>query len=171
MNMKWNTETQQWVIAGVMVLIVALAGWWLFTRPAADQGDANKTATSTNQTSGTTTSNNDGRPTTGMSAGETVTIETQTAGDHVHVAQAQLSRVSWLAVRDDLRIYGAARVNPPVGGGTVSEVTIPLLRNTESGKSYTLVVYADDGDGAFDFKKDALVEGLSATFSVSGQHE
>lgn len=165
--MEWNAKTQQWAIAGAVVIVVALGGWWFFTGAAQNSIDDDTVTPSEKSTeTGTTSSSNDGRPTVAVNTGEEVYADDQPAGDNVRVVEAKLSRVSWIAVRDDMRIYGAARVTPPQGGGTVSDITVPLLRNTEAGKTYSVVVYADDGDGAFDFKKDALVMGLEDTFSA-----
>lgn len=166
--MEWNKQTQQYVIGGAVVIVVALLGWWFFTGAPKDGAMENENGTSTQATTttGTSTGSMEERPTTGVNTGEEVHVNDQPAGDSVRVAEARLSRVSWIAVRDDLTIYGAARVSPPQGGGTITDVSVPLLKNTEAGKTYKVVVYADDGDGAFDFKKDALVTGLDDTFSA-----
>lgn len=163
--MKWDSQTQQWVIGGAIVIVLAVAAWWLFTSAPKDAGTDTPVATTTQSTSTATTTSE--RPSVSLNTGEDVLVDDQPAGDSVIVMEAALSRVSWLAVRDDMRIYGAARVTPPVGGGTMTDISIPLLRNTESGKTYKVVVYADDGDNMFDFKKDALVTGLDDTFSAT----
>ena len=162
MNMNTNV-----IIGGVVVLVLLVGGWWLTTKPL---GGTGSTATSTNTGATSSTGSNatsTNRPTVNVNTGEEVRVDDQPAGDRVRVVEAKLSRVSWLAVRDSLRIYGAAKVTPPQGGGTVSDVEIPLLRNTEADKTYSVVVYADDGDGVFDFKKDSLVSGLDDTFKAS----
>lgn len=165
--MEWNAKTQQWVIAGAVVVVLALGGWWFFTgTPADDTGSTSDTVTENTNSTGTTSGSTEERPTVAVNTGEEVHADDQPAGDNVRVVEARLSRVSWVAVRDDMRIYGAAKVTPPQGGGTVNDITIPLLRNTEAGKTYSVVVYADDGDNAFDFKKDSLVTGLDDTFAA-----
>jgi hypothetical protein len=155
----------QVIIGGIIVLVLLVAGWWLFTKPAGDSmvpDNDTQMSTTTQQNSGTSTS----QPTVEVNTGEEISAEDQPAGDSVRVMEAKLSRVTWLAVRDPLRIYGAAKVTPPQGGGTMQDITIPLLRNTTAGTSYTVVAYVDDGDGAFDFKKDSLVSGLDDTFTA-----
>lgn len=168
--MEWNAKTQRWAIAGAIIVVVALGAWWFFTKPSDDTGTDTGAATTTqsqNDTGSTSTASSaDVRPSVDVNMGEEIHADDQPAGDSVRVSEARLSRVSWVAVRDDLRIYGAARVNPPAGGGTVTDITVPLLRNTETGKTYSVVVYADDGDNIFDFKKDALVSGLDDNFSA-----
>jgi hypothetical protein len=175
-SMEPNAQTKQWVAGGVAALVVVVGGWWVLmgkdvmgNRDADMQAitDAMKASSGAqSDTSGTMNGTVEVRPTTSVNAGEEVSANDQPAGDSVRVAEARLSRVSWLAVRDDMRIYGAAKVTPPVGGGTMTDITVPLLKNTETGKMYKVVVYADDGDGVFDFKKDALVDGLDDSFSA-----
>lgn len=143
------------------MIVLIVVGWWLFSKPPSN--DVTGVATSTGSTS-TSTNATSSLNTVDAATGEEVTVQDQPAGDSVRVAEAKLSRVSWIAVRDDLRIYGAARVTPPTGGGTVQDITVPLLRNTTTDKTYKVVVYADDGDGIFDFKKDLLVSGLEGSF-------
>lgn len=165
--MEWNSQTQQWVVGGAIVIVLALGAWWFFTGAPRGESGTEGTQASTSTTTGTTTGSMEERPSVAVNTGEEVHADDQPAGDSVRVVEARLSRVSWLAVRDDMRIYGAARVTPPEGGGTMTDIAVPLLRNTEAGKTYTVVVYADDGDNAFDFKKDALVNGLDDTFTAS----
>lgn len=161
-------EQRNWMVGGIAVVVVLVLGWWFFTAPVQEASTNTNTNTQTTSTGSNTSTgaSSDVRPTVEVNMGEEVHADDQPAGDSVRVVEAKLSRVSWLAVRDDMRIYGAAKVTPPTGGGTMSDITVPLLRNTESGKSYTVVVYADDGDGVFDFKKDSLVNGLDDSFSA-----
>jgi hypothetical protein len=162
-------ENRQLIIGGIVLVVVLVAGWWLFTGKKADttmQDDtttpSGQVTTSTESTSSSTTE----VPTVVAEAGEAVTVTDQPAGDSVRVAEARLSRVSWIAVRDDRSILGAARVTPPEGGGTMGDITVPLLRNTETGMMYKIVVYVDDGDQIFDFKVDAIVNGLGTSFTA-----
>lgn len=165
--MDITNKQHQAIIGAAAVVVVLLIGWWLFTKPADNVVGTNTgAATSTGTTGSATSTGATAANTVPVSAGEEVHVDDQPAGDSVRVAEARLSRTSWLAVRDTMRIYGAARANPPAGGGTMLDIAIPLLRNTEAGKTYTVVAYADDGDGVFDFKKDALVEGLDDTFTA-----
>ena len=164
------------IIGGVVVLVVLILGWWLFTGKKSGTGVEDTSPTTTTEQTTTTSSDTTGSsvsgsvantPTVSVAAGETVTATDQPAGDSVRIGEARLSRVSWIAVRDDRSILGAARIDPPQGGGTVSDIVVPLLRNTEAGKMYKVVVYADDGDQIFDFKVDAMVDGLGTTFTAT----
>lgn len=164
--MKIDANTRNWIIGGVVLIVLLVAAWWLFTKPASDTGAGATSTATTSQNTGTTSGSTSTGQTVGVNTGEEVNVEDQPAGDSVIVEHANISRASWLAVRDDMRIYGARRVDPTGDGQRFDAVSIPLLRNTEAGKTYTVVVYADDGDGTFDFKKDSLVSGLDDTFSA-----
>lgn len=92
-------------------------------------------------------------------SGYSVSVNDQTAGSIVHVSQVVLEKDSWIAVREDLQgglgnILGAAWY--PAGTHTAS---VELLRDTMVDSFYYAVIYADDGDKAFDFTKDTLVNG------------
>lgn len=85
-------------------------------------------------------------------------VADQVAGDTVLVSQVSLPAKSWLAVTDDNNgspsyILGAQRVP----AGVHSNIQVELLRSTLSGARYHLVIYVDDGDDMFDFRKDVLV--------------
>lgn len=163
-----SKETMWWIIGGVIAILVLVAAWWLFTgKPTDSSAHATTTQQGNNSDNGSpSSSGGNGSATVAVNMGEEVTVDDQPAGDRVVVADAKISRVSWIAVRDSMRIYGAKRVNPVGNGQTFTDVVVPLLRNTEAGKTYSVVVFADDGDGAFDFKKDALVDGLDDTFTA-----
>lgn len=91
--------------------------------------------------------------------GVTVDVSNQKAGNFVLVDQVKVDAESWVAVRDWSvagygRILGARRV--PSGESAL--VTVDLLRATEAGKTYAVVLYRDNGDKQFDHKTDLLLE-------------
>jgi hypothetical protein len=168
MELQWNKDTQRWAIGAAIVVVLAFASWWFFTGAPVEEATTNRNTNTTQSTgtAGTTSGTANERPTVGVNVGEEVSADDQPAGDTVRVVEARLSRVSWVAVRDDVRIYGARRLDPVGNGQTFNDVEVPLLRNTEAGRTYSVVVYADDGDGVFDFKKDSLIDGLDDTFTA-----
>ncbi|MCK5096033.1 MAG: hypothetical protein KAR24_01620 [Candidatus Pacebacteria bacterium] len=92
-------------------------------------------------------------------AGEySISVIDQEAGNIVHVSQAVLENEAWVAIREDRdgqlgNILGAYRYPAGTNSGSVE-----LLRGTEKGNIYYAVIYIDDGDKDFDFKKDTIVE-------------
>ena len=94
----------------------------------------------------------EGTQTTG-SMGETVTISNQPAGRSVTISDMTIARKSWVAVKDTSgSILGAALF---AAGSTSGRV--PLLRATRAGERYEALIYIDNGDKAFNLRKDLLV--------------
>ena len=89
---------------------------------------------------------------------DTVEVSAQKAGDTVHLTKVVLTNSGWVAIHERATdgtlgaILGAARFDTGIWQGEVV-----LLRTTVSGRQYNAVVYHDDGDKEFDFKKDIVV--------------
>jgi hypothetical protein len=88
-----------------------------------------------------------------------ITVTDQMAGSIVVVEEARSDASVWLAVRENNiellgRILGARRMDR----GEVTGLSIELLRATTANLMYAVVMYRDDGDGAFDSKLDTLIE-------------
>lgn len=88
-------------------------------------------------------------------SGYTVSVADQKAGGIVYASQLVFEKESWLAIREQVdgqigNILGAQRY--PAGTHTG---VVKLLRDTNPGRTYYAVIFIDDGDGKFDFKKDA----------------
>lgn len=84
-----------------------------------------------------------------------ITVGDQKAGESVLVSLVSTDAPAWLALRENNNglvgnILGARRVDV----GTTGNVDIPLLRSTQAGKSYFVVLFKDNGDKVFDFKTD-----------------
>lgn len=108
-----------------------------------------------------------------QASNETITVNTQPAGGTVVVEEVTLSESGWVAIREQRggvmgNILGAKRIQNP---GTISRVSVELLRPTIAGETYAVVIYRDDGDSSFDFNFDSLVvrgsEPVSATFEAN----
>ncbi len=94
---------------------------------------------------------------TNLAEGNEVFVKDQEAGKKVFLSKVSLLSPGWVAVREFAgssygNILGAARFDAGVWQGDVL-----LLRATEKGRVYIALMYRDDGDGLFDFKKDTLV--------------
>jgi hypothetical protein len=151
-DMETNNVTQ-WVIIGAAVLVLVAGGAWLVMRDTSPEPivEENTPAPTSTPTLESTTSVPKG---TVMETGdgESITVEAQRAGSSVEISSMELTRASWVAVRDDMSILGASWFASSVTSGTVK-----LQRATESGKTYRVVIYVDDGDKKFDFKADKLL--------------
>lgn len=162
------------IIAGVVLVLVLGAGWWLFTGGTGDEMDTDTPTTTgqngsdtdtdtgaTNTPQGSTTTGGTA-PTTTPASGEAIAVADQAAGATVAIDSMTLTGSSWVAVRDERSILGASRFEAGATGGTVR-----LIRGTTPGNTYQAVIYRDNGDGAFDFKIDALVSGVSDSFTTT----
>ena len=168
-----------WIVIGVILgtIIGMWIGYTLGARTASegdsvgtkDAGQVTQPATNTDESnvdSGTLTSD------TGVLIGVTnpvfdesdkVTVENQTAGYTVTVAHADLAADGWVAVHEVLdgdvigNILGAARRDT----GSYDSVVVDLLRSTEAGKSYAVVLYKDNGNKEFDLTADLPLTDVS----------
>ena len=145
----------QWVIIGAAVIVLIVGGAWLALRgrtavPTMDT--ANAIATTTPTATVDSTKNVPKGTVTATSDGESVAAADQAAGSVVTLSSLSLTRASWVAVRDDMSILGAAWFPSSATAGTVK-----VQRATVAGKTYRVVMYVDDGDKKFDYKKDQLI--------------
>jgi hypothetical protein len=90
-----------------------------------------------------------------VSGSSAIAIESQTAGLVALVKHLVLDERSWIAIHEDERgrpgrILGAARF----AAGTHTDVSVELIRPTESGGVYYGMIHRDDGDDSFDSKTD-----------------
>lgn len=114
----------------------------------------------------------DTRPAAQQAGTNTLEAGDQPAGRAVLVKRVSLEKTSWIAVRDFAdgkigNVLGASRKDK----GTTQDVIIDLLRATEPGKQYAIVIFADNGDGAFSTKTDTPIlagaEPYRVTFSAT----
>lgn len=100
-----------------------------------------------------------------------ITVSDQKPGITALVSLVSTDAPAWLALRENANglvgnILGAKRIDV----GTNGNVEIPLLRATQAGKSYFVVLFKDNGDKVFDFKTDAPMTAdgvlISKTFTV-----
>lgn len=180
--MDGTKTTTNWIIAGLVALVVIIGGGWLVARErsgtvtgsAATTTDTTLGAASTSEnTSDTSSASTDSTVPSAKNpvvsaAGETVTVSDQPAGDKVVVADVSLGKPSWVVIRDTKGwALGAAWFNESQKGAEVA-----LLRNTNPGQTYEAVVYVDNGDKKFELHgEDMLVTSsqgapVSSTFTA-----
>ena len=152
------------IIIGAVILVVLIGAIWWFVASGKNPVAPSRSSSEATSTMPTTTSGEalPGAPTTEVS-GESVTVVNQAASDTVQVASATLSQLSWIAVRDDTGRTLGAGLFP---AGEQSNVEVPLLRATEPGQHYQVLIYVDNGDHQFDLHTDTLV--INPDGSVAG---
>lgn len=87
--------------------------------------------------------------------GATVSVATQAAGTSTMVALVVLDAVGWAVVHEVesghiLNALGAARLDT----GEHANVVVELLRGTEPGREYAVVLYVDNGNKEFELRGD-----------------
>lgn len=156
-----RSNTRMMIVIGVVVLIILILGGWLFFGgKSSDDGD-DRGARMEESDESIPESAGDAvvvQPTTAAN-GEALVVSNQSAGNTVLVTSAVVNAPSWITVREEGWILGAARIEE---SGT--NIVVPLLRGTEAGNNYEVVIYVDNGDRQFDHLSDVLVEGVSAPF-------
>lgn len=97
---------------------------------------------------------------TGISmAKNSVSVEDQEPGNSVMVQSLTLGTDGWVVIHDDMsgkpgHILGARRLN----AGTYAGQSVELLKETEEGQVYYVMLHADDGDKKFDYRVDLPVK-------------
>ena len=105
------------------------------------------------------------------SAKDSIVLSEQGAGNIVFVNKAVFTKDSWIVIHEDKNgnfgnILGAGWFPK----GVNENVTVELLRGTETDKKYYAVLYNDDGDKKFDAKTDKPItengKTIQQTFTV-----
>ncbi len=96
----------------------------------------------------------------------TLKVVDQPAGDSAAVSVMGVTEPVWAAVREmkDGKVGNILGAHKVFTGENNS--VIELLRPTVAGATYTIVLYKDIGDPAFNYREDVLVEGVGGTFSA-----
>ncbi|KKW19514.1 MAG: hypothetical protein UY61_C0055G0003 [Candidatus Adlerbacteria bacterium GW2011_GWC1_50_9] len=150
-----KTSTSNLIFIGIVVVVLVAGGWWLLTRDSAvDDATGGNVAEDTNMDAADVSTETIAPPSTTTSDGETISVASQSAGNSVTISSVTLTEMGWIAVRDDRGwTLGAARLD----AGTHENIVVELLRATESGQRYQVLLYHDDGDREFDLKKESLI--------------
>lgn len=158
-----DRNTQIIIGAAVLVVIVAIV-WWMMAHRAKPADMAQEATTTQESSTGVQPSQIGAHNPTAVESGDTVSVGDQPAGDSVRVASVTLSQDGWIAVRDSSgRTLGAGWF----AAGSHENVSVPLLRNTEAGQSYQVLLYVDAGDDhKFDLHGDTLI--VNADGTVAG---
>lgn len=89
-----------------------------------------------------------------------VVVNDQLAGDRVVVDSVSVSKEAWVVVHESkdgvpANALGATRVD----AGEHAVKSIELLRDTETGAEYFVILYSEDGDGEFNISLDTPLLG------------
>lgn len=170
-----NQKTLVAIIAGLVIggLLV-----WVFSSASNDQaatdeqdGDVTSQEENTSDTNNGSDDDTSGSSDTRASGstnapvvvnGGSVDVEDQQAGGAVALSGIEYpDTTGWVVVREELdggelgNILGAARFDTEVG---LTPEEVRLLRETEAGKTYHVIVYSENGDNVFDLQDDLPVE-------------
>ncbi|MBI2109257.1 MAG: hypothetical protein HYT93_03725 [Parcubacteria group bacterium] len=103
-----------------------------------------------------------------VSGDNSLVVEDQRPGFSVIMSMVSLSESGWVAVHEETNegtmgnILGARRF----AEGKYFGSTVELLRATESGSAYYVVLHSDDGDSIFDFTIEAPARDHSGALIV-----
>ena len=154
-------SANNWIVIGAGALVLLLGAWWLMANPASPS--EGKTENTEQEETGSTSTVDVSSVVSTTSDGESISVVDQPAGDRVAVSNVEFTQSGWIAVRDDRGwTLGASRF----GAGTHEDVVVKLLRATTPGQRYQVLLYIDDGDGAFDLETEILV--IRSDGSVAG---
>ncbi|MCA9364084.1 hypothetical protein KC727_02605 [Candidatus Kaiserbacteria bacterium] len=173
-------DSQKTVVAFVVGLLVGGLLVWVFSSPSetSPTDDATETPDAMATEKMSDTSDHTAAMDDTVSMLDTITVAPARTSAALSVADQPAGFVvvlsdttypaptGWIAVREYMdgipgNVLGAARFNEEEG---LTPTSVSLLRATESGSSYQVVYYSENGDRVFDLADDALVEEVSATF-------
>jgi len=107
-----------------------------------------------------------------LPSNSSVVADNQLAGDRVVLSSISLEKEGWVVVHESqdgvpVNALGAQRFD----AGVHIEGHVDLLRNTEVGNIYFVILYDESGDGEFNLKEDAPLVGkdnglISTTFET-----
>ena len=122
-----------------------------------DVEDTTMTDTTGNAAGGDSSRDENGSTVMGTD-NDRIIVEDQLAGDRVLLREVELTNASWVVVHEETDSFlgnalGAARLDPGVYEGGYVE----LLRNTETGSTYHVLMYQDNGDKEFNLDEDSIV--------------
>jgi hypothetical protein len=91
-------------------------------------------------------------------ATSTVSVSDQMPGDTVHIDQVVLGMDGWAVIHEVeegrvLNALGATRLD----SGNHSDVLVDLLRETNPGGTYVVILYSDNGNKEFEIRADLPV--------------
>ena len=163
------------VVTAIIAFLVGFGSAWLYLGRTANVpvlDDIKDDNTITEDVNDATTDDTEDGVSVNPTSSDLLVVKDQTAGAEVTVEKSALTEVGWVVVRENDgagnpgRILGAQLFD--VGNQTGK---VELLRGTVAGNIYFAMVYTDNGDHAFDPKKDLplVVDGKTAMATFKAQ--
>lgn len=181
-ELKMTEENKKTITAFIAGLLIGGLLVFIFTNPTANESDTNEVSESETTQTVDEVSDNETDEDAIDEVVETVTdtpvmdmgdanveLSDQAAGDVVILSDVTFpSEAGWIGVRDYENgqltgLLGVVRWNQDEG---LVPSEVPLLRVTESGRTYAVVFYSDNGDKEFNLADDAQISGVITTFTA-----
>lgn len=147
----------------ILIVVAGLAGYFIGRgnpsgapeEPAMAEKESGETMERSEAGSLVTIRENTGGSQLLGTAANLVQARDQVAGSSVTLDQVVLKNEGWVAIHDSEngaagRILGATLT----AAGTQTSVAVPLIRATETGKTYIAMIHASNGDREFQFREN-----------------
>ena len=159
--METENNSKKVLVVGILAFLIGFGiGFLVFGNDAevADTGVVNDTEVVINGEGASPETSDTAMAEPIVVNGVSLTVSDQNFGTPVSVDSVVLDRTSWVVVyEDNAGVPGSILGAHVYDKGTVTDAQITLLRSTVPELIYYVKIHADDGDRAFDFKKDLAV--------------
>ena len=151
-------KNQKTIITIILIVLIILAGYWLFTGNGSNTNTAEIPAVIDNNTAASSSVQEQGAE--GLSS-VGVKVEDQNPGRIVVVNQVLVNNPSWVVIHEDAggkpgNLMGARLFEKGSNSGVIQ-----LLNSMKDGKSYFAVIHTDNGNSTFELQKDAVLKDQS----------
>jgi len=137
----------------VLAIVVGLIGFSIGRSTAGTGSDADKTASLSEALAGDSDLDSESE---GLAETDSVAVLNQPAGLEVKVDKVVSTVTGWISVNQHKNgvpfwVLGARKITP----GIYEDFSVSLLKATETGTSYLVVLHEDNGDGKFEYTSKA----------------
>ncbi len=148
--MQQNSNQKTIIIATIAFIVGFGLAWFIAMNKSPNAPATSQSTTSTASSTEAAASMPEGK--------NYVSVKDQPQGVAVALESVGMEKTGWVVIHEDDngapgKILGAQLFD----AGTVENATVDLLRGTLAGKTYYAMIHLDNGDRAFDPKKDTPV--------------